>query len=79
MFLLKLAIWGLSKFVPLHSPIAWPDMAILGLVFRGLDIITNFVDWPIFFGAMVVLVTVELGILLFGVWRQLLKAIPAMG
>ncbi len=75
--LIRLADLALS-WLPLHTPIAWPDLGWLGNVFLLVGLVTQFFHWQVVVTVLGLIVITESYILTYAAYRQLLGFIPAM-
>lgn len=65
-----------AQLLPLHEPIAWPDMSWVTTSFAMLDILTPWIHWPFVLmvaGLVLLLVFTEL---VYDAWRVMLGFIP---
>lgn len=68
---------ALTGWLPNHAPIAWPDPGSWGLLFRGLAVVSRFVDLPVLFGVLGLGITYTVGVLVYSVYRLALGFFPA--
>ena len=67
-WLITLAV-SLMSWLPDHVPVSWPDPASWATAFRGIGLLSRFVDLPLMFSVFGLLLTWHLGVLLYGVYR----------
>jgi hypothetical protein len=75
-FLLKLAGLALS-WLPLHTAIAWPNLALFQVLFGWMGIADRFVDIKSLIGVVVLILGYEFALLLYTAYRAILGLIPA--
>ncbi len=68
----------LMSWLPDHAPIAWPDPGAWALLFRPLGVASRFIDTPILFVSLTVMLGWTTAILLYSAYRSLLGFFPAL-
>jgi hypothetical protein len=74
-YLIDLALL-LFSWLPDHAPIAWPDPSEWGLLFRPLGVFARFIDLPILFVTLTLMLGWTICILLYAAYRAVLGLIP---
>lgn len=67
---------GMFAWLPDHQPLALPDPASWGVLFRALGIFDRFIDLPVLFGVAALLLTYHTILLLYAAYRAVLGLIP---
>ncbi len=75
--LIKIASIGLG-WLPLHTPIPWPDMAILTFLMGFFKLIGHWVHLPWVLTCLGLIVGISVMMFLYQAWRTVLGFVPGL-
>ncbi len=77
LMLIKVASLPLS-WLPDHTPIGWPDLTFLHLIWDVFSVISAWIDWPVLITGLTLVLGIEAALMLYAAWRAILGLIPGL-